>query len=137
MRGYRFLFLGILFGIVMVKSEAISWYRIQEMFRFQSIHMYGIIGVAVFAGIGAVAFIKKWRMHDIKGNPIVLFPKEKSFWRYILGGSMFGLGWALSGSCPGPMFVSFGYGFLSFAIVIGGALLGTFLYGVVRRYLPH
>lgn len=121
----------------MTKSEALSWYRIQEMFRFQSFHMYGIIGTAVISGIIGVALIKKFKLRDISGAPILFFPKDKSVFRYLLGGTIFGLGWALSGACPGPMVVNLGYGFISFTIVILFALVGTFLYGVIKDKLPH
>ena len=137
MKFIKFLLVGIVFGIVMAKSEAISWFRIQEMFRFQSFHMYGIIGTAVVLGILGVAIIKKFNIKDINGNPIVFLPKDKSIVRYLLGGSIFGLGWALSGACPGPMVVNIGYGFLSMAIVFVSAVVGTYLYGVLKDYLPH
>jgi len=128
---------GTLFGIVMSKSEATSWYRIQEMFRFQSFHMYGIIGVAVVLGIIGVALIKKFKLRDYEGNPILFFPKNKSTVRYLAGGTIFGLGWALSGACPGPMVVNIGYGFMSFGVVFIFALIGTFLYGVIKDRIPH
>ncbi len=137
MKFVKFLLLGIVFGIVMAKSEAISWFRIQEMFRFQAFHMYGIIGTAVTLGILGVALIKKFGIRDFHGNPIVFYPKEKSLIRYILGGTIFGLGWALSGACPGPMLVNIGYGFLSMIVVFLFALVGTFLYGYFRDKLPH
>ena len=137
MKSLRFILAGIIFGIVMTKSEAISWYRIQEMFRFHSFHMYGIIGTAVVLGVIAVALIKKYRLRDFQGNPIVIAPKEKGITRYLVGGTIFGLGWALTGACPGPMFVNLGYGFISMGIVILFAILGTYLYGVVKDKLPH
>jgi uncharacterized protein len=137
MKFIKFLLVGILFGIVMSKSEAISWYRIQEMFRFQSFHMYGIIGTAVTLGVIGVFFIKKFNIRDFKGNPIVFHPKEMSIVRYILGGTIFGLGWALSGACPGPMVVNVGYGYLTMIIVFVFAMVGTFLYGVIKNKLPH
>jgi uncharacterized protein len=137
MKLIKYLAAGLLFGIVMTKSEAISWFRIQEMFRFQSFHMYGIIGVAVVAGALTVFLIKKFNVRDISGNPIIFNPKDKSIWRYLAGGTIFGLGWAMSGACPGPMFVNVGVGYLPMLIVIAGALLGTFLYGVLRTKLPH
>ena len=112
MKFIKFLLLGIVFGIVMAKSEAISWFRIQEMFRFQAFHMYGIIGTAVTVGVIGVALIKKFKIRDFNGNPILFHPKEKSIVRYLVGGTIFGLGWALSGACPGPMVVNIGYGFL-------------------------
>ena len=110
MKFIKFLLLGIVFGIVMTKSEAVSWFRIQEMFRFQAFHMYGIIGTAVTLGVSGVALIKKFKIRDYQGNQIVFSPKDKSVSRYLLGGSIFGLGWALSGACPGPMVVNVGYG---------------------------
>jgi uncharacterized protein len=137
MRYIKFLFAGLLFGIIMVKSEAFSWYRIQEMFHFRSFHMFGIIGVAVVLGILMVSIIKRYRIRDYSGQPIEFSDKAISFWRYALGGTLFGLGWALSGACPGPMFVNLGYGFYTMGIVIVGAWLGTMLYGLVRNYLPH
>jgi uncharacterized protein len=137
MKIIKFLFVGMLFGIVMAKSEAISWYRIQEMFRFQSFHMYGIIGTAVTLGVIGVALIKKFKLRDAEGNPIVFYPKNKSVARYLIGGTVFGLGWALSGACPGPMVVNIGYGFLTMGIVFLFATLGTFLYGLIMHKLPH
>ncbi|WP_069661194.1 DUF6691 family protein [Arcticibacter eurypsychrophilus] len=137
MKGLKFILAGILFGVIMSKSEAISWYRIQEMFRFQSFHMYGIIGTAVIIGAIAVFLIKKFKIKDTDGSQIVLQDKKKSWPRYIIGGSIFGLGWALTGACPGPMFVNIGYGYWSMLIVIFGSLLGTYLYGVIRDKLPH
>lgn len=137
MKFIKFLVLGIVFGIVMAKSEAMSWFRIQEMFRFQAFHMYGIIGTAVTLGVLGVFLIKKFKVRDFNGNPIMFFPKEKSYIKYIAGGTIFGLGWALSGACPGPMVVNIGYGFLSMIIVFGFALVGTFVYGLIKDKLPH
>ena len=121
----------------MSKSEAISWFRIQEMFRFQDFHMYGIIGTAVVLGTLATFLIKKFRLRDFQGNPIVFQPKEKSIARYILGGIIFGIGWALTGACPGPMFVNVGFSYWSILIAIGGALVGTYVYGIAKDRLPH
>ena len=137
MKALKFILVGIVFGIIMYKSQAVSWYRIHEMFRFESFHMYGIIGSALFLGALAVQWIKRTQMKDITGQPIVIEPKEKSFWRYILGGTFFGLGWALTGACPGPMYVLLGTGMMSIMIVLFGAIIGTFLYGVLRSKLPH
>lgn len=137
MKLIKFLLLGIVFGIVMAKSEAVSWFRIQEMFRFQAFHMYGIIGTAVTLGVIGVALIKKFNIRDFNGNPILFLPKDKSIARYLIGGTIFGLGWALSGACPGPMVVNIGYGFLSMTIVFFFAIVGTYLYGVVMKKLPH
>jgi uncharacterized membrane protein YedE/YeeE len=137
MKFIKFLVLGTLFGIVMAKSEAFSWFRIQEMFRFQAFHMYGIIGTAVILGAIGVALIKKYQIRDIAGNPINFFPKEKSVMRYLIGGTIFGLGWALSGACPGPMVVNIGYGYLSMIVVFVFAIVGTYLYGIIKDKLPH
>ena len=137
MKFIKFLLLGTVFGVVMAKSEAISWFRIQEMFRFQAFHMYGIIGTAVIIGVIGVSLIKKFKIRDFHGNPILFQPKEKSIVRYLIGGSIFGLGWALSGACPGPMVVNIGYGFFAMAIVFLFAIVGTFLYGYFKEKLPH
>ncbi len=137
MKALKYILAGILFGIVMTKSEAISWFRIQEMFRFQSFHMYGIIGTAVMIGALAIALIKKFKIKDIKGQEINFPPKEKTWMRYIIGGTTFGMGWALTGACPGPMFVNLGYGYLVFIVVIIAATLGTYAYGFILRKLPH
>ena len=137
MKFIKFLLLGIVFGIVMAKSEAISWFRIQEMFRFQAFHMYGIIGTAVTVGVIGVALIKKFKIRDFNGNPILFHPKEKSIFRYLVGGTIFGLGWALVGSCPGPIFILLGTGSYAIAVVLIGALLGTYIYGLLKDKLPH
>lgn len=137
MKLIKFLALGIVFGIVMAKSEALSWYRIQEMFRFQAFHMYGIIGTAVVLGVIGVALIKKFKVRDNEGNPIMFYPKAKSVTRYLVGGAIFGLGWALSGACPGPMVVNIGYGYLTMGVVFLFAILGTFIYGAIKDKIPH
>lgn len=137
MKSIKYILAGILFGIVMSKSEAISWYRIQEMFRFQSFHMYGIIGTAVSIGIIAVYLIKKYQLNDIHQKPIQIQNKEQGWKRYLLGGTIFGLGWALTGACPGPMFVNLGQGYAVFLLVILGALSGTYVYGLIKDKLPH
>ena len=137
MKFIKFFFVGLLFGIVLSKAEIVSWYRIQEMFRFQSFHMFGVIGSAVFLGIVSVMIIKGKKLKDSTGN-LYFFPnKKKTYYRYILGGIIFGFGWVLTGSCPGPMYILLGYGYLSFGVVILSALFGTFVYGLVRKYLPH
>ena len=129
--------IGIFFGIVMFKSEAASWFRIYEMFQFQSFHMYGIIGSALFLGVIGVQIIKRKNLKSFFGERISFTPKEKSFSRYMYGGIIFGLGWALAGACPGPIFTLIGAGFLPILIVFIGSLLGTFLYGLLREKLPH
>lgn len=137
MKALRFLLVGIFFGVVLVKAQVVSWFRIFEMFRFESFHMYGIIGVAVVLGIIIVQFIKRTEHKTINGNKIVLEDKAKNYKASLLGGILFGLGWALVGACPGPMYILLGGGFMAMAIVIVSALLGTFLYGIIRHKLPH
>lgn len=137
MKLVKFFLTGILFGIVMTKSEAISWFRIQEMFRFESFHMYGIIGTAVILGAISVAIIKKRQGKTIYGDSMKLIPKQWSIPRYLIGGTIFGLGWAMTGACPGPMFTLIGHGVWSIIIVIASAVFGTFVYGVLRNRLPH
>ena len=137
MKFIKYILAGTLFGIIMTKSEAVSWYRIQEMFRFQSFHMYGIIGTAIVLGVIAVFLIKKFKIKDISGNPILFHHKDKAYRKYLIGGTIFGLGWALTGACPGPMFVNLGSGYAGMTVVILGALLGTYLYGVMKNKLPH
>ena len=133
----RFFLTGIFFGIVLTKAEAVSWYRIYEMFHFQSFHMYGIIGTALFTGVIGLQLIKRYKIKDHNGLPINIIEKERGFWRYIIGGSLFGLGWALVGSCPGPIFILLGTGTYAIAVVLIGALLGTYIYGLVKDKLPH
>ncbi|MCK5441762.1 MAG: YeeE/YedE family protein [Maribacter sp.] len=137
MKFLKYLLVGIFFGIVLVKSEAVSWYRIYEMFKFQSFHMYGIIGSSVSLGVLFIWLIKKLGVKSIKGEKIKTVPKEKGLTRNLLGGAIFGLGWALAGTCPGPMFVLVGTGVFSMLIVIAAAILGTFIYGVLKNKLPH
>lgn len=137
MKYLKFLVVGIIFGIVLTKSEAVSWYRIYEMFKFQSFHMYGIIGSAVSLGALFLWIAKKSKVKNIEGNLVSLPPKEKGYTRYILGGTIFGFGWALAGTCPGPMYILFGTGVFSILIVIAAAILGTFVYGLLKDKLPH
>jgi uncharacterized protein len=136
-KAVKYILAGILFGIIMTKSEAVSWYRIQEMFRFQSFFMYGIMGTAVFSGIIIIAAIKKFHLRDIHGTHIMIPPKNKSWKKYLFGGSIFGMGWAMTGACPGPIFVLLGQGYAVMIMVIAGALAGTFAYALVRDRLPH
>lgn len=137
MKFLKYIFVGFIFGIVLTKSEAVSWYRIYEMFHFQSFHMYGIIGVAVFTGVIGIQIIKRLQIKDIQGNPIIIADKEKGSARYWIGGLLFGLGWALVGACPGPIFILLGAGIWSVVFILVGALLGTFLYGILKNKLPH
>ncbi len=137
MRYIRFGLIGIFFGIVMTKSQAISWYRIYEMFRFDAFHMYGIIGSAVLLGVIGVALIKKYKLKSTNGTAITFLPKAMSIPRYLIGGTIFGLGWAMTGACPGPMYTLIGGGFGVILVVLASALLGTLAYGMLRKRLPH
>lgn len=137
MRTVSYLFIGILFGITMFKSEAASWFRIYEMFKFESFHMYGIIGSALLIGIVVVQLIKRLSIKSFYGEDIKFDPKAKSFSRYMYGGVIFGLGWALAGACPGPMFTLVGVGYVPILVVIVASVFGTFLYGLLKDKLPH
>jgi uncharacterized membrane protein YedE/YeeE len=137
MKVLKYLLVGFVFGIVLTKSEAVSWYRIYEMFQFQSFHMFGIIMVAIGTGIIGIQIIKRRKIKDIKGLPIEFSDKQPGSFRYLIGGLIFGLGWALVGCCPGPIFILLGAGFWSVLIVFFGALVGTYLYGVLKDKLPH
>jgi uncharacterized protein len=136
MRYMKFLFIGMFFGIVLTKAEVISWFRIQEMFRFQSFHMYGIIGSAVAVGMISVILIKKFNIKTIAGETVKIEPK-KYHKGYFPGGVIFGLGWALTGACPGPLFALIGNGFTVMIVALGAAVLGTYTYGVLKNKLPH
>jgi len=137
MKYFRFLMIGVIFGIVMTKSEAVSWFRIQEMFRFESFHMFGIIGTAVVLGAVMIALIKRAKVKSVHGEEITFAEKQSGVTRYLAGGTIFGLGWAMTGACPGPMFTILGHGVWAILIVIGSATLGTLLYGALRSKLPH
>ncbi len=132
----RFLIMGIFFGILLVKSEVISWFRIQEMFHLQSFHMYGVIGSAVFTGIISVWLIKHFNIKTISGEKIVI-PTKKFNKGQIYGGLLFGFGWALTGACPGPMFAQIGSGSLVIIVSLLSAIAGTWVYGLLREKLPH
>ncbi|MDT7832708.1 DUF6691 family protein [Flavobacteriaceae bacterium S356] len=136
MKNGKFLIIGIVFGIILSKSEVVSWYRIYEMFKFQSFHMYGVIGSAVAIGIILMQLFKRGIIKDFKGNSINVKPKKKGFIRTFVGGSIFGLGWALAGACPGPIFVLIGHGALTILIVLLGAIFGAFIYGLLSKKLP-
>ena len=127
---------GILFGILLVKSEVISWFRIQEMFRLQSFHMYGVIGSAVVTGIIYVWLIKQFNVKTIYGEPIILLPKKFNKGQ-VYGGLLFGFGWALTGACPGPLFAQIGTGATVILVTLGSAVAGTWVYGLLRNKLPH
>lgn len=137
MKRLVFVILGIVFGVVMYKSETASWFRIFEMFNFHSFHMYGFMGSALVVGVIGIQIFKRTELKTTEGKQMDLAPKAKSIPRYLIGGTFFGLGWALVGACPGPIFVLLGAGMFSIGIVIIGALIGTYLYGVLRSKLPH
>ena len=132
----RFFLLGILMGIILTKAEIISWFRIQEMFRLQSFHMYGVIGSAIVTGIISIQFIKRFRIKSIDGEPIVIMPKRFHKGQ-IYGGLIFGFGWAMTGACPGPLFAQIGTGATVIVITLLSAIAGTWVYGAIREKLPH
>jgi len=132
-----FLLSGTYFGLVAYKSEIISWYRIQEMFRFQSFHMYGVIGSAVIVGALSLWLLRRFKITTIHNDPIKVDPKSKTVVGNLLGGTIFGFGWAMTGACPGPLYALVGSGSTIFIVVLLSALLGTWAYGSVRKYLPH
>ena len=136
MKNFKYLIAGALFGIVLVKSEVISWFRIQEMFRFQAFHMYGVIGSAVVVGMISVLIIKRLKLRSVDGEPIVI-PKKEFTWGNVYGGLIFGLGWAITGACPGPLYALLGSGFLFIGVTLLSAIAGTWVYGMVRDKLPH
>lgn len=137
MKNIRFLLIGTLFGIILSKSEVVSWYRIYEMFKFQSFHMFGIIGSAVVISMVLMQLFKKEKIKNFKGEKIVTKEKKKGLIRTLVGGTIFGLGWALAGACPGPMFVLIGHGITSIFIVLLGATIGAFVYGLLSEKLPN
>lgn len=133
---FKYLPVGLLFGVVLVKAEVISWFRIQEMFRLQSFHMYGVIGTAVVVGMISVLLIKTFNVKTIHGEKIEFHPKEFNKGQ-IYGGLLFGMGWALTGACPGPLFAQIGTGALTVIVVVLSAVAGTWTYGYLRNRLPH
>jgi len=132
----KYLVVGLCFGVIFLKAEIISWYRIQEMFRLESFHMYGVIGSAVVTGLISVQLIKRFNIKTIYGEPIV-FQKKEFNKGLIIGGFMFGLGWAITGACPGPLFAQIGSGATVVAVTLLSAIAGTWVYGAVREKLPH
>jgi uncharacterized protein len=133
-----YLILGSLFGVVLTKSEVVSWFRIQEMFRFHSFHMYGVIGTAVASAALSISILKRTGAHTLGGDRISIPAKELGRgYRYWIGGSLFGVGWALTGACPGPLFALVGSGATVFVAAVASALAGTWVYGYLRPHLPH
>jgi len=136
MKNIKFLIAGTLFGIILVKSEVISWFRIQEMFRLQGFHMYGIIGSAIAVGMVSVLLIKRFNIKTMDGEPIVILQKTFT-WGNIIGGLIFGLGWAITGACPGPLYAQIGSGYLVVIVTLLSAVFGTWVYGALKEKLPH
>ncbi len=136
MKLFKYLFLGLLFGLILYKAEVVSWYRIQEMFRFQSFHMYGVIGSAIAVGLVSLILLRKFKARSAEGEVIATNPKllHKGV---VIGGLLFGMGWALTGACPGPLFVLVGSGHLVVVVPLFFALVGTWVYGRLREKLPH
>lgn len=128
--------MGTLFGIVLVKSEVISWFRIQEMFHLQSFHMYGIIGSAILVGMISVLIIKHFKIKTLSGETVFI-PTKEFQWGNVYGGLIFGLGWAITGACPGPLFAQIGSGFLVVVVTLLSAIFGTWVYGLIKKRLPH
>jgi uncharacterized membrane protein YedE/YeeE len=136
MKNIRFLFLGILFGIILIKAEVISWYRIQEMFRFRAFHMYGVMCSAIAVGLLSLLIIKKYKIKTFSGEAITI--EDKQFNKgQVIGGLLFGLGWAMTGACPGPLYALVGSGVGVVVVMLLSAVLGTYVYGVIREKLPH
>ena len=132
----KYMGMGILFGIIAVKSEIISWYRIQEMFRLHSFHMYGVIGTAVIVGAISVWIIKRFNIKTIQGEKVI-FHSKQFHWGNVIGGLMFGLGWGITGACPGPLFAQIGSGLVVVIVTLISAIAGTYAYGVLQNKLPH
>ena len=132
----KYFVLGLLFGFILVKTEVISWFRIQEMFRLQSFHMYGVIGSAVVTGMISIMLIKKFNIKTISGEEIHITPRKFDKGQ-IFGGLLFGLGWAITGACPGPLYAQIGTGFTTIIITLLSAVAGTWTYGRIRHRLPH
>lgn len=132
----KYLVLGFIFGIILIKAEVVSWFRIQEMFHFQSFHMYGVIGSAVIVGIISILVIKKLKVKTIDGDDIIIEPKTFNKGN-IFGGLIFGLGWAMTGACPGPLYALVGSGLLVILVVLFSAVIGTLMYGALKDKLPH
>jgi uncharacterized membrane protein YedE/YeeE len=136
MKNIKFGLAGLLFGIVLVKSEVLSWFRIQEMFRLHAFHMYGVLGSAIIVGIIGIRLVKQFQLKTIYREPIVI-PDKKFHWGNIYGGVIFGFGWAMTGACPGPLFAEIGSGYIVILFTLLSAIAGTWVYGLIREKLPH
>lgn len=138
MKSFGYVIAGMLFGFILIKSEVVSWFRIVEMFRFESFHMYGIIGSAILVGFLSNKLISLTKLKDSEGSPLAAKIKPLTFWRgYLIGGLIFGLGWAFTGACPGPLFSLVGAGNFIMLVPISSAIIGTYFYGLIRERLPH
>lgn len=137
MQQSKFLLTGIFFGFLIVKSEALTWFRIQEMFRFQSIHMFGIFGSSILVGLCTVFLIKKFKLKSIEGEPIHLEKKPLQVKAQVFGGLLFGIGWVLTGLCVAPIYALLGIGYAAALFIFMGALVGVWVYGMSRDKLPH
>ncbi len=136
MKNIKFLLLGILFGVILIKSEVVSWFRIQEMFRFESIQMYGIIGLAILVGALSTQLIKRYQLKSVNGEQVIISVKNLDKGT-LFGGIIFGFGWALTGACPGPLFALVGDGYSVILVALASAIFGTWVYGCFREKLPH
>jgi len=134
----RIFLLGLLFGVTLTMGEVISWFRIQEMFRFESFHMYGVIGSAIVLGAVFHLVARRLRWKTAEGEDLDIYRYPATQWKaYLIGGTIFGMGWAITGACPGPLFITVGAGYWPILVAILGALLGTLIYGVLKSKLPH
>ena len=136
MKSIKYLFIGMIFGFILIKSEVVSWYRIQEMFRFQSFHMYGVLTSAIVVGLISIQILKRLKVKTINGEEITIEKKEFNKGN-IFGGLIFGFGWALTGACPGPLYALVGSGASIMLVALLSAVFGTYVYGVIRDRLPH
>lgn len=136
MKNFKYFLVGLIFGFILIKAEVVSWFRIQEMFHFQSFHMYGIIGSAIAVGALSIMIIKKFNIKAVDGNPIIIAPKKLDKGT-VIGGLFFGFGWALTGACPGPLYALVGAGHLIILVALLSAVAGTFVYGLLKDKLPH
>ena len=137
MRLLIFLVIGVAFGVIMTKSEAISWFRIQEMFYLQSFHMYGIIGSAITVNMLGILCLKKWNIKSLDGAPLQFAHHDLQWKRRLYGGTLFGVGWAMTGACPGPLYVLLGNGYSIIVVIIASALVGAVLYHGLKKFLAH
>jgi uncharacterized membrane protein YedE/YeeE len=136
MKNFKFLAAGIVFGIIIIKAEVISWFRIQEMFRFESFHMYGVMCSAICVGLASVLIIKRYNIKTFSGEEIKI-PQKEFTKGNVIGGLLFGLGWAMTGACPGPLYALIGSGLPIVIVILLSAIFGTYVYGLLKDKLPH